>query len=55
MSKIKEKVYDWKNRLKDRHMLSLVVGLITIIVVLGLYIYKKQIEYGILRTSRLCG
>ena len=45
MSKIKEKVYDWKNRLKDRHMLSLVVGLITIIVVLGLYIYKKQIEY----------
>ena len=45
MSKIKEKVYDWKNRLKDRHMLSLVVGLMIIIAVLGIYTYKKQIEY----------
>ena len=45
MSKIKEKVYDWKNRLKDRHMLSLVVGLIAIIVGLGIFTYKKQIEY----------
>lgn len=45
MSKIKEKVYDWKNRLKDRHMLSLVVGLIAIIVGLGIFTYKKQVEY----------
>lgn len=45
MGKIKEKVYDWKNRLKDRHMLSLVVGLIAIIVGLGIFTYKKQIEY----------
>lgn len=45
MSKIKEKVYDWKNRLKDRHMLSLVVGLIAVIVALGIYTYKKQLEY----------
>ena len=45
MSKIKEKVYDWKDRLKDRHMLSLVVGLIAIIVGLGIFTYKKQIEY----------
>ena len=45
MSKIKEKVYDWKNRLKDRHMLSLVVGLVAIIVALGVYTYKKQLEY----------
>ena len=45
MSKIKEKVYDWKNRLQDRHMLSLVLVLITIIVIMGLYVYKKQIEF----------
>lgn len=42
---IKDKVYDWKNRLRDRHMLSLVVGLIIVIAVMGMYIYKKQNEY----------
>ena len=45
MSSVKGKIYDWKDRLKDRHMLSLVVTLIVIIVALGLYIYKKQTEY----------
>lgn len=45
MSKIKQKVYDWKNRLQDRHMLTLVVVLVTIIAILALYIYKKQTEY----------
>ena len=45
MSSVKQKVYDWKDRLRDRHMLTLVVGLIVIIVALGLYIYKKQMEY----------
>lgn len=45
MSKIKEKVYDWKNRLQDRHMLTLVVVLIAIIVAIGIYAYKKQTEY----------
>lgn len=45
MSKIKEKVYDWKNRLQDRHMLSLVVTMFAIIVILGLYTYKKQRDY----------
>ena len=45
MSKIKEKVYDWKNRLRDRHMLTLVVTLVAIIVILGVFIYKKQTEY----------
>ena len=44
MGKIKEKIYDWKDRLRDRHMLSLVVGLVAIIVALGIYTYKKQIE-----------
>lgn len=45
MKTLKEKVMDWKNRLKDRHMLSIIVVLFTIIVVLSLYIYKKQTEY----------
>lgn len=45
MGKIKEKVYDWKNRLKDRHMLTLVVTLIAVIVIMGIFIYKKQTQY----------
>ena len=45
MTSLKEKVYDWKDRLKDRHMLTLVVTLIAIIVALGLYTYKKQRDY----------
>lgn len=45
MGKIKQKVYDWKNRLKDRHMLTLVVSLIAVIVIMGIFIYKKQTQY----------
>ncbi|MBR2240630.1 MAG: germination protein YpeB [Clostridia bacterium] len=45
MTSLKEKVYDWKDRLKDRHMLTIVVVLISIIVALGLYTYKKQRDY----------
>ncbi len=45
MFSLKEKVYDWKDRLKDRHMLTLVVVLVSIIVLLGLFTYKKQLEY----------
>lgn len=45
MTSLKQKVYDWKDRLKDRHMLTIVVVLIAIIVILGLYTYKKQREY----------
>ncbi len=45
MGAIKNKLIDWKNRLKDRHMLSIVVVLFTIIVILAIYIYKKQTEY----------
>ena len=41
----REKVYDWKNRLKDRHMLSIIVVLTAIIIILGLFIYKQQIKY----------
>ena len=45
MSKLKQKVYDWKNRLQDRHMLSLVVSLIAIIIIMGLFTYKRQRDY----------
>ena len=45
MGKIKEKIFDWKNRLKDRHMLSLVVGLVLVIIAMAIFIYKKQVEY----------
>ena len=45
MGKIKSKLIDWKNRLKDRHMLTIVVVLFSIIVILAIYIYKKQTEY----------
>ncbi len=45
MNKIKKKLYDWKDRLKDRHMLTLVISMLTIIVILGLYTYKKQRDY----------
>lgn len=45
MTTLKQKVYDWKDRLKDRHMLTLVIVLITAIVTLSLYTYKKQRDY----------
>lgn len=45
MGKIKNKLIDWKNRLKDRHMLNVIVVLFTIIIILSVIIYKKQTEY----------
>jgi len=45
MGKISEKLVDWKNRLKDRHMLSIIVVLFTIIIIMALWIYKKQTEF----------
>lgn len=45
MANLREKVYDWKNRLKDRHMLTLVVTLVVIIAALGLYTYKRERTY----------
>lgn len=48
MEDIKTKVTDWKNRLKDRHMLSFVIIillLIAILIALSIYIYNKQKEY----------
>ena len=42
---IKEKVYDWKNRLKDRHMLSVIIVLGVIIIGLGLFTYKRERDF----------
>ena len=42
---LKEKVIDWKNRLKDRHMLTIIVTLIAVIAILAMVIYKKQTQY----------
>lgn len=45
MGKIKNKIYDWKDRLRDRKMMSLVISFIIIIILLGAYAYKKQRDY----------
>lgn len=45
MKNLREKLYDWKDRLKDRHMLTIIVVLVVAIVGVGMYAYKKQTEY----------
>lgn len=48
MGNMKTKFTDWKNRLKDRHMLSIVSVIIILLIViaaLGIYTYTKQEEY----------
>ena len=45
MGKIKNKLYDFKDRLRDRKMLTIVVTLVTIIIVLAIVIYKKQLDF----------
>lgn len=45
MKSLKSKMVDWKNRLRDRHMLSIIVVLVSALIILGLYTYKKQTEY----------
>lgn len=42
---VKNKLIDWKNRLKDRHMLTIIVVLVAIIAALGIFAYKKQTEF----------
>lgn len=42
---MKNKLTDWKNRLKDRHMLSVILVMMVIIIGLGIYAYKKQVQY----------
>ena len=45
MASLKEKIYDWRNRLRDRHMLTLVVTLVTVILLLGFYTYKRERDF----------
>ena len=45
MGKIQNKIIDWKERLKDRHMLSVIVVLGAIIIGMGIFTYKKQTEF----------
>lgn len=45
MGKVKDKLYDFKDRLRDRKMLTLVVTLVAIILTLAAVIYKKQLDY----------
>lgn len=42
---LREKVYDFKNRLKDRHMLSVIVVLGAIIIGIGLFTYKREQDF----------
>ena len=39
------KLVEWKERLKKGHMLSIIVGLLMIVAILGIILYKKQREY----------
>ena len=36
------KLKDWRNRLKDRHMFTIVVTTLSLLLIMGLYIYKLQ-------------
>ena len=45
MSTVRDKVYDWVKRLRDRHMLTLVVVLVVALVGVGLYIYKRERDF----------
>lgn len=42
---MKNKLTDLKNILKDRYMLSIFIILLAIIIGMGIYAYKKQIQY----------
>ena len=42
---VKEKMIDWKNRLKDRHMLSVIVVLGAIIIGIGVYTYSRERQF----------
>ena len=45
MINLKEKIYDWKDRLRDRHMLTIVVTLFTVIILFGVYTYKREKDF----------
>ena len=45
MWNIKDKIYDWKDRLRSSKMLTLVCTLVIIILALGIYAYRKSRDY----------
>lgn len=45
MGKVKNKLYDWKDRLRKGKMFTLVTTLVIIIVILGVYALKKSKDY----------
>lgn len=45
MWNIKDKIYDWKDRLRSGKMLTLVCTLVIIILALGIYAYRKSRDY----------
>ena len=48
LGNIKSKLIDWKNRLKDRHMLSIIVVLVALLVILGIYILEELLKIHII-------
>ena len=46
MGKIKDKILDWKNRLRDRKMLSLVVCLTLLLITLAVYAFKLSQQFA---------
>lgn len=45
MENIKEKLIDFKSRLKDRHMYTIIVTLVLALIILSSVIYSKEKEY----------
>ena len=44
MGKFRDKLIDWKKRLSDRHMYSVIVMLIAIVAIWGIYQYKRAAD-----------
>lgn len=44
MGKFREKLLDWKKRLSDRHMYSVVVVLVAVVAIWGIYQYKRAAD-----------
>ena len=45
MKSLREKILDWRERLRDRHMFTVVITLLSICIATGIYAYKKQTEF----------
>lgn len=45
MKSFREKMLDWRDRLRDRHMFTVVITLLAVCIGTGIYAYKKQVEF----------